>query len=756
MVQHANFLLSYILIHCCDPWSSSSRFVVLSVPRRCLVHYAELRSIHVPSQYRSAWWSMALTATPNHEGILDEFKAQLKVYTATAVCGKPYVRVEKLKSWLQSPGPKVDESRPSNVTHLLHATYRHRTTPNLPVQPEDLTLPNEGCLLIFSVLLTIGCGDMIDTFIHNDKFDSHLPLLSEQVHSLFGPERKAPAAQFFKEQWRFCPARFDLHKTKEYPLTRVIPICRRNLIKEGGTAQLWHIDVYEEFVTPALRDVAKGSKFNLATDPEAPEWRYEFALKTFKEGNRGLYNNEEAAYRALTKHDGMVHDGMVRWLGAYSHEGPCGSSNTSSQESTQESGTTTHNLLLEFGQTDLEILFYEKLPPILPKEVEDFWASFFEVADAVYSIHYINIGTGTPWEQDFHGWHSDIKPDNILQVGGRFKLADPGFARFKKVDKARGERPPEDHILGGTATYGAPESHQGDHDKCNLPLPQAMDIWSLGCVFSEVATWVVLGHQGVKQFRMVRKLQMQDIVNGQMLDPSQRYSTQGLARGDYFHNGHEVLRGVTEWHDYLRKVLRPTDTMTARVLDLVDREMLLGRAKDRVKAGKLCSTLKAMLESNQAETQTPISSIVEAALLEIDRQARDRVAGEKRSEPSTKTTVHLPLPDDPADARKSKVLQTPLMTTSHRTSALSGRDLVPAVRVTDHNRESVSPGVYTEARDLHASPDALPTNATSYTSADPFQNGSPNGPQKPPTHKRMFPDASQQSPTPKAQRPKSP
>ena len=692
---------------------------------------------------------MAQASIPDHEGILAEFDRKLEEYTATAICGKSYVRVQKLQTWLQNPGPKSGASRPSNATHLLHAAYRHHNKPNLPIQPDDLTVRDECCLLIFSILLTIGCGDMINIFNHEDKFDSHLPLQWSPVQSLFGRNREGQAAQFFKEQWRFCPARFDLHRTKNYLNNRVIPICRKHLIKEGGTAQLWHIDVYEEFVTPKLREVAKGSRFNLAVDHEPSDWRYEFALKTFKEGNRRLYDNEKEAFLALKQHDGMV-----RWLGAYSHE-DARQLSSPSQDSTQESGTTTHNILLEFGESDLEVLFGEKLPPILPKEIEDFWASFFEVADAVKGIHYLKTGTGTPWAQDFHGWHSDIKPDNILSVRNKFKLADPGFARFKKVDKAKGERPPEEHILGGTESYGAPESHQGAHDKCKLPLPQAMDVWSLGCVLSEVATWIVLGYQGVKQFRIVRKLQIQDLINSQASNPSQHPSTQGLAKGDYFHDGHDVLRGVKEWHAYLRTVLRPTDTMTARVLDLVDRDMLLGCAEKRIKAGKLCPTLKAMLASNREGPYQPIPSIVQDALLKIDQQALTRAAGEKRSEPSTKTTVHLPVPDNLADARKSKVLQTPLMTTSHRTSAMSAWDSPLEFHVTDHSRSSPTQESYVEGHRLHSSPDPLPSTDLKNASTDSLQNGLSNG-QRPPTHKRMSSDASQQSPTSRAQRPKSP
>ena len=48
-------------------------------------------------------------------------------------------------------------------------------------------------------------------------------------------------------------------------------------------------------------------------------------------------------------------------------------------------------------------------------------------------------------------WHADLKPDNILRVHGEFKLADFGFAKFKKRCP---EKAPMEYIEGGTETYG--------------------------------------------------------------------------------------------------------------------------------------------------------------------------------------------------------------------------------------------------------------------------------------------------------------
>ena len=72
-------------------------------------------------------------------------------------------------------------------------------------------------------------------------------------------------------------------------------------------------------------------------------------------------------------------------------------------------------------------------------------------------------------------WHTDIKPDNILWVEDRlkldspldevdpskleedqnkFKLADPGFAKFVKKSPKGSSGVPRQHLQGGTFTYG--------------------------------------------------------------------------------------------------------------------------------------------------------------------------------------------------------------------------------------------------------------------------------------------------------------
>lgn len=63
-----------------------------------------------------------------------------------------------------------------------------------------------------------------------------------------------------------------------------------------------------------------------------------------------------------------------------------------------------------------------------------------------------------PLDTDLHSWHADIKPDNILRVRNKFKLADPGFANFERSDAFKELKGRQDNaatfIKGGTLTFG--------------------------------------------------------------------------------------------------------------------------------------------------------------------------------------------------------------------------------------------------------------------------------------------------------------
>ena len=85
---------------------------------------------------------------------------------------------------------------------------------------------------------------------------------------------------------------------------------------------------------------------------------------------------------------------MVQYLGGYNHQ--------EIHHTTIEAGANpashnnallkaTHNILLEYGDRDLDEHFAAILPPVLQHEIELFWKGLFEVADAVKEVHHFKV-----------------------------------------------------------------------------------------------------------------------------------------------------------------------------------------------------------------------------------------------------------------------------------------------------------------------------------------------------------------------------
>jgi hypothetical protein len=88
-----------------------------------------------------------------------------------------------------------------------------------------------------------------------------------------------------------------------------------------------------------------------------------------------------------------------------------------------------------------------------------------------------------------------------------------------------------------------------------LNVKQKVDIWSLACVFSEAATWLLHGYDGILKYR---QLHMEEIAKiGDFRDH------------DCFHNGWEVLSAVGKWHQSISNDIRRGDHITAMVLELI-------------------------------------------------------------------------------------------------------------------------------------------------------------------------------------------
>lgn len=102
----------------------------------------------------------------------------------------------------------------------------------------------------------------------------------------------------------------------------------------------------------------------------------------------------------------------------------------------------------------------------------------------------------------YYGRHGDLKPENILWFAtdsnrfsrGVLKISDFGLTAFHK-DATTTVSPKG---IPFSLTYCAPELELGES------ISRSYDIWSLGCIFLEFVTWVLLGPNGLAEFTQKR------------------------------------------------------------------------------------------------------------------------------------------------------------------------------------------------------------------------------------------------------------
>ncbi|KIW66740.1 hypothetical protein PV04_06040 [Phialophora macrospora] len=580
---------------------------------------------------------------------VSEFMQKLEELKVTAVCKRQYIQVQKLKRWML-------EGQPKNVDRLLSACYNKKS--GFSLVSAHITEGSRKRLLVFSILLELGHGDLIEDLRSNEVDDSRLPIpLTVLERRTVFRQHPTLVSRFEKAQWKYCPLAFELNEAQSLTADHIVPICFKQQINEGGTARVYEIIVQEEFVTKALAEAVPLSRF---IDPEYGPCHI-FALKTYKDGNEVLYENERNAFRGLSQNEGMI-----KCLFDYSQ--------VEERPSADESTNETFHLVLELGELDLDSYFHFYLPPVLVEEQLNFWAHFFFVADAIRDIHAFdhpgNLGT--------EKWHNDIKPQNILYVQGQFKLADPGFARFEKQDI---ESKDATDYMGGTSTFGAPEcyvlEHRKQRGKRTSLIPRSNDIWSLGCVLSIAATWSVYGVSGVEQFAEVRKKAINQIIYNRNVAEQPDVT---LEAGDFFHDGQKVLEAVIQWHRFLRNGQRKSDKITDKVLDLVENAMLIPDPSGRIPAQKLCEKLHRIKEIAARSTDDVVVADCVRDAIQITQVRWEQSLVEatqsraKESKASVDSRLGVEQPKQPTSGARSTTSQLMQTRVSHRSRAV-GRSM---------------------------------------------------------------------------------
>jgi hypothetical protein len=110
------------------------------------------------------------------------------------------------------------------------------------------------------------------------------------------------------------------------------------------------------------------------------------------------------------------------------------------------------------------------------------------------------------------------------------------------------------------------------------------DVWSLACVYSEAAVWVVQGRTGLSRYRLQRTTATNAVEK-----------LRETSHAGCFHDGTKVLQEVLETHVKIRRRRRNNDHITDKVLDLV--EDMLGDESSRPEACRVYEKSRTYLKT---------------------------------------------------------------------------------------------------------------------------------------------------------------
>ncbi|KIW59393.1 hypothetical protein, variant [Exophiala xenobiotica] len=203
----------------------------------------------------------------------------------------------------------------------------------------------------------------------------------------------------------------------------------------------------------------------------------------------------------------LQHPNLVPFLGSYAQYG-------------------VENFLFTYVPMNLAQLFQEdrELP------AHSIYLGMCGIADALAQIHHFSVSDGRV-EFNRIGYHHDLRPPNILVQGDAFLIADFGLSRLKRDDRDSKTR-----LRGGHDDYLGPEAFDMV-DMTNGRVGRALDIWSLGCILAEVATFIE--SRSVARFRELREA---------------TYGTEFRITDSAFHLDGKVRPAVLTWLDDLLHV----------------------------------------------------------------------------------------------------------------------------------------------------------------------------------------------------------
>lgn len=328
-----------------------------------------------------------------------------------------------------------------------------------------------GAQKCLSILLLVQKGGAITGFFRHDSMqrstpDERLPYAKETLAQIFGVDiGHTSVKRFYETQWDF-----------------VIPTLQQNLIFRELHPRV-RLPYIEKTVVGAG---ASGSAFLIRLHPSChrlPVDDNKVVLKRLEYGEDEKLSDFKKELANLSLLAYLKHPNIVQLHCSYIQGEYC-------------------NLVFDAAEGG-SLLNYLNGDSNIPRLGID--ATLVAIAGLASAIHALHEFTAKALDLKMAGCHHDLAPRNILIRGGTFLLADFGLSTFKGLD--------EDSFTLFKETRGsylAPEcqivSENGDLPRGTVN--RASDIWSFGCIISEILTYMLRGPNGVKDFHKARLVQV--------------------------------------------------------------------------------------------------------------------------------------------------------------------------------------------------------------------------------------------------------
>ncbi|RSL46877.1 hypothetical protein CEP54_013664 [Fusarium duplospermum] len=331
---------------------------------------------------------------------------------------------------------------------------------------------------ILGTLILANQASLLQHFIEADQLeDAKLPFTEETLIQTVRLT-KDQATKFDKEQWVFTAPTFRRGTINRRLVEgSVLPFKVDKKIGEGGFG-----DVYEVVLDPDHQTEGSFPKrvtYHLFLKSSLPATNCHKFVR--KEIHKEKFHQQELQTLAVL--NSLKHPNMIELLSSYTYD------------------NAKHNLLFPLVEHGSLKRFMGKDRQSTQHISDD--SIITALAGLSSAVKHLHDFTEKNLDLELIGCHHDLKPQNILVSDATFILADFGISKLKPSDQDS-----KTSFRSRTDDYVAPECEDWDNDYQRGSVHRSSDIWSFGCIISELVTYVFQGPKGIEDFREARKLKI--------------------------------------------------------------------------------------------------------------------------------------------------------------------------------------------------------------------------------------------------------